>query len=361
MVEADGRNLVLLLSTPRAGSTMLAAMLGSHPEVLAPPEPWLLLPLFALGSNVSQIIAAYDDQLARTALHAMADPPTLARARGAFATTIYNAALSASGKRLCVDKTPRYYHLTDQLDAVFPRAKKIWLLRNPLDVVASCVETWKLPLDEVLGNALSPHSFDATIAFARLAAYFAQADDDRFTVRYEEFVSNPGAHLARVCEHLGVAFVPAMLDYKANTALMQSYAASPWGDRTALTLDGPTPAAVGRWRTSLSPADVGRVLQTLGSEIFATLGYATELNDALAFAGLQRHALSTRGRLDELQAAATDFAVRNLPDSPGGRRTKQVAQITDLQRQLAATEPARSTPRWRTRLGLLRRLASRQF
>lgn len=361
MVEADGRNLVLLLSTPRAGSTLLAAMLGAHPDVLAPPEPWLLLPLCALGSNTTQIIAAYDDQLARHAVRTSIDPTTLARARAAFAATVYNGALAASGKRIFVDKTPRYYHLTDEIDAVFPHARKIWLLRNPLDVIASCRDTWNLTLDELLGDALSPHSFDATIAFARLAAYFARGNSEQLTVRYEDLVRDPSAQLGRVCEHVGITFDPSMLAYQSDSTLMQSYAASDWGDRKTLSQDAPSPDAIGRWRSTLAKNDVDHVLRTLGTEIFATLGYATELQEAVTVAGVSNTTLSPRGRLDELSQAATDFAVRNLPDTPGGRRTLQVAQIMDLQRQLATVEHTRSTPRWRARLGLLRRLASRQF
>jgi O-antigen biosynthesis protein len=51
LIRPNGEGLVFLLSTPRAGSTLLAAMLGSHSRIACPPEPWLLLPLLACGSS----------------------------------------------------------------------------------------------------------------------------------------------------------------------------------------------------------------------------------------------------------------------------------------------------------------------
>lgn len=383
MVEADGRNLVFILSTPRAGSTWLAAMLGSHPDVCAPPEPWLLLPLFALDSEAAQIIAAYDDQLARHAVRASTDEQTLSRARAAFATTVYNDALRAHGKRVFVDKTPRYYHCTDELEATFPRAKKIWLLRNPLDVIASCCATWQLSLDEVLGDTLSPHSFDATVAFVRLSAYFARQTSEQMLVRYEDLARDASAQLRRICAHLGVAFAPAMLAYRDNAALMERYAASTLGDKRTLALDGPATHAIGRWRAAFTPAEVQRVLTTLGSEIFATLDYTAEWREAAAFAGLSENSVSRRGRLDQLGDLAVGYALHHLPDSAGGQRTMQVKQlldlrrqITDLQQQLAdlrgqvahdpcapaelAPAPAPTRPRWLERVGLGRLFAPRQ-
>jgi hypothetical protein len=45
MISDRGDQLVFLLSMPRSGSTLLSLMLGSHPEVCCPPEPWIVLAL----------------------------------------------------------------------------------------------------------------------------------------------------------------------------------------------------------------------------------------------------------------------------------------------------------------------------
>lgn len=40
----EGENLIFLISQPRAGSTMLQKVLGSHPEIHTVSEPWVALP-----------------------------------------------------------------------------------------------------------------------------------------------------------------------------------------------------------------------------------------------------------------------------------------------------------------------------
>jgi Sulfotransferase family len=168
MVGNDGHGLVFILSAPRSGSTLLGAMLANHPRVLCPPEPWLLLPLSALRSPTAKIVAAYDHGFARAAWNERVQDQLLDESVRAFALAAYNSWLNQAGREILVDKTPRYYHLLPWLERLFPRAFKIWLQRNPLDVLSSCKETWGLTIDELVGEAISPHSFDATISFALL-------------------------------------------------------------------------------------------------------------------------------------------------------------------------------------------------
>lgn len=64
--EQLSNNLIFLISQPRAGSTMLQQMLGSHPDIHTS-EPWLMLhPLYALKSDGYQ--AEYDTRLAQEAM-----------------------------------------------------------------------------------------------------------------------------------------------------------------------------------------------------------------------------------------------------------------------------------------------------
>src|SRR5262245_44040505 len=157
MVGSDGTGLVFILSTPRAGSTLLGAVLGSHSDMYCPPEPWLLLPLATARSERILATAAFDYPLAMRAVHEFLTPERFDASLGAFAVTAYNSVLADSNKRIMVDKTPRYYQILAAIDALFPRALQIWIKRNPLDTIASCIGTWSIPLQELLGEAISPY------------------------------------------------------------------------------------------------------------------------------------------------------------------------------------------------------------
>jgi hypothetical protein len=61
--------LVLLIGSPRSGSTLTARMLGAHRAVHAPPETHLLTPLAHLGLYASVEKAPYDPQITRQAAH----------------------------------------------------------------------------------------------------------------------------------------------------------------------------------------------------------------------------------------------------------------------------------------------------
>ena len=137
MIQFDdqGSNLIFLISLPRSGSTLLQRILGGHPDIATLAEPWVMLhPLYALKR--AGIETEYDAVLAREALDdflGQIDGGETAYVEGVrrFAGDLYARALARQGKRLFLDKTPRYYRIIPELRQVFPRAKFIILLRNP--------------------------------------------------------------------------------------------------------------------------------------------------------------------------------------------------------------------------------------
>ncbi|WP_161851757.1 adenylyl-sulfate kinase [Bradyrhizobium sp. CCBAU 051011] len=124
-----------LLGLPRSGTTVLAHVLQQHPDIPAPPEPWLMLALEAFGraehrhpAGASLILAATSEFLDRI------DRTIVSRA---FADAAYGQYLAAVGKRMFIDKTPRYWmvlarpnerpEVTDQF-----AAHLIWMDNDPL-------------------------------------------------------------------------------------------------------------------------------------------------------------------------------------------------------------------------------------
>ena len=189
-IADDGSNVVFLLSSPRAGSTLLSAMLNRHSRVLCPAEPWFLLSLHALYHGTGTGIAAYDQHLADIGLRELAGEEEFLRAARAFASSLYSSRLAASGRSVFVDKTPRYYHILPFLTDLFPRARMIWLKRNPLDVAASYKTSWGVPVAELVGRVLSPNSFDLTLGLQNFGACF-DGSPGRLEISYEDLVTDP--------------------------------------------------------------------------------------------------------------------------------------------------------------------------
>src|SRR5271169_4905137 len=96
MIDSLGENLVFLLGVPRSGTTLLCAMLDRHPNILCPPEPWIMLALAAIGQTYPTHPA--DPQLLGDAARAFCDGPAGDDAIRAFVTTLLNQKIAAAGR-----------------------------------------------------------------------------------------------------------------------------------------------------------------------------------------------------------------------------------------------------------------------
>lgn len=213
MISTLGRNLIFLVSQPRSGSTLLQRILGGHPDIHTTTEPWFMLEACeALQPRTA--LRPYEAggwaRLARDAfLKSAGGRETLVAGIREGARTVYGRALQPSGKTHFLDKTPRYYYILPELAEVFPEARIVILLRNPLAVLCSLVRTWVQHHHERM-----PVYRDDLLLAPRLLAGGIRALGDRVLVmRYEELVRDPEAAVRSLCAWLCVPFVPAMLQY----------------------------------------------------------------------------------------------------------------------------------------------------
>ncbi len=271
--RAEGEDLVFLVSQPRAGSTMLQRMLASHPEIHTCPEPWLLLPsLYPLRHEVGK--HAYDLDLARQGLHgALASHPDAEDAylRGVarMASSFYGELAASAGKRIFLDKTPRYYFILPELRRAFPRATIILLLRNPLAVLFSMVRTWTCTRHLY---RLFRCGADLLEAPALLAEAIKTVPDVH-VVHYETLLANPEATLNGICNGIGVAQIPSMSSYGPGDENRDVL-----GDHSeTLQVGRPQPGNADRWKDHLSNAQLWTLardyLEVLGPDTLAALGY----------------------------------------------------------------------------------------
>jgi hypothetical protein len=98
-----GENLIFLVSQPRAGSTLLQRILGSHPDSHTVSEPWIMLHLsYALKRQGYS--AEYNAEWARHALddfvlNLSEGQKTYIHALSKFASALYNDVLAKSGEK----------------------------------------------------------------------------------------------------------------------------------------------------------------------------------------------------------------------------------------------------------------------
>lgn len=207
-------NLLFVISPPRAGSTLLQRMLGSHSQIATHPEPHLITPLAYLGYYDSVDAAPYDHINAAEAIrHFVGNLPhgeeDYLDAVRAYADTLYGRMLAASGRRIFVDKTPAYALVLPFLVRLYPDARYIVLTRHPLAVMSSYANSF-FNGDWEAANAYNPVVNRYVPAMARL---LRRPPSKLLHVQYEALVRNPDRELARIFGFLELPHEPEAVHY----------------------------------------------------------------------------------------------------------------------------------------------------
>lgn len=183
---------VFLLSSVRSGSTLLRAVLNSHPQIHSPHETHF---------RRLQVLATR-----QPVLHALAEADlTLVEVEHLLWDRLLHRSLQASGKRILVEKTPSNVFVVDRLMTAWPQARIIYLIRHPLSIARS----W---------NAADPRRRPMRKTIPHTLAYMEHVEQARqrypgVTVRYEDLTTDPVGETRRLCAFLGVEWDAAMLDY----------------------------------------------------------------------------------------------------------------------------------------------------
>lgn len=211
----------VVVGCPRSGTSLLAVMLDSHPDVAVPPETSFIGTVAALQGPSEALRQAFFDVVTadRIAISNWSDfgleKESLRQRLAAIEPFSVTAGLRAfyalyaesQGKPRYGEKTPSYVFMMPQIAALLPEAHFIHLIRDPGDTALSWRKTWFAPSQDlrVLGEAWRKH-VEAGRRAAGLVRRYVE-------VRFEDLVLNTEHELKRLCEYLVLRWDPAMLDY----------------------------------------------------------------------------------------------------------------------------------------------------
>jgi Sulfotransferase family len=206
--------LLFVISPPRAGSTLLQRMLGSHADIFTYPEPHLITPLAYLGYHDLVDKAPYDHINAAEAVKTFVQglpnkEADYLDALRAYSDTMYARMLAPTGRRYFLDKTPAYALVLPFLTRLYPDAHYVVLTRHPLAVLSSYANSF-FDGDWHEANDFNPVANRYVAAIAR---FLARPPRHVLQVGYEELVRAPETQLARVFSFLGLPNDPAAVRY----------------------------------------------------------------------------------------------------------------------------------------------------
>lgn len=268
-----GENLIFIISQPRSGSTLLQRILFGHPEVQTSAETWLMLhPAYSLRRT--GITADYGAHFAYKGVEEFLENYTRGRAVyldaiREWARVIYQDAIDKHRKRWFLDKTPRYFFIIRELYELFPKARFVFLLRNPMAVLASELRTYVKGDWPVLGV------FNADLLSAPdwILDGIEHLGDKGYVIHYEKFVTEPETAIPALCDYLGLDFHATMLDYSGTPKPVGNF-------NDPIGIDQhtkPSTGSVDKWKAMVDDDQslyfAQRYLETLGESTISRLGY----------------------------------------------------------------------------------------
>ncbi len=268
-----GENLIFIISQPRSGSTLLQRILYGHPDIQTSAETWLMLhPVYGLRKTGST--AEYSTRFAYEGVEEFLQNYTdgtevYLNAIREWARTIYQNAIEKNNKIYFLDKTPRYFFIIPELYQLFPKAKFIFLLRNPLAVLASELSTYVKTKWPVLG-VFKP---DLISAPGWILDGIDLLGKNGYVIRYEQFVRDPEHSIRALCDFLALDFHEAMLDYSKTPKPVGRY-----NDPTGIDQHTkPSTGSVEKWKAMVDDDQAlyfaQSYLAALGEQTISKLGY----------------------------------------------------------------------------------------
>ena len=181
--------IVLLVSLPRSGSTLLQNLISRNSTVETKAESWLYCALHSLGPSYTPTVFGK-----RILQKAKQDHIEL------YSQIAEEIRRTIDGKHeVFLEKTPRNLLVWDVVESI-GYDHRIVLVRNPLAILASMSTTW------LNGSLNGIHNFYNDLFYGTLKLDdLLSGPDEGIVISYEELVSDPDAHIAQIAEALGLA------------------------------------------------------------------------------------------------------------------------------------------------------------
>lgn len=208
-------NYIFLISQPRAGSTLLQRMLHEHSKIATVGEPWFLLP--ALNDDFELKVGRkvnYDKKLANLAIKEFISNNSKKNHRVKMYLNLYRSISSEitinQSKTFFLDKTPRYYHIIDEIIEAFPGAKIIILTRNPLDIFNSILNTWVKKEYGLLAK------FKEDLLQAPKLLSKRINHPNIYHIKYEDLITDQKNELFKLCNYLNIDFEEELMQIESS-------------------------------------------------------------------------------------------------------------------------------------------------
>ena len=276
----DRTNPFFIFGCPRSGTSLLSAMLGTHPKLAIPRESHLYDNIYPIVHGRADLtheptrVRVVAEILRSSHIKNWQPSPTLSETLAEITRFDFHGLVdgllrswaSKTGKSRWGEKTPQHTLCWRSILSGFDNAQVIHVVRDGRDVALSYRSAFFGP-KHVYPLALRWQQYLAAAEEARTAlgaGAFLQ-------VRYEDLVAAPEQELRRICSFLGEEFAPAMLTFYNEDR-------GPRRDtRNAENLRRPVMSGnTAKWRTQMTQREL-RIFEALAGSALKRYFYETAL------------------------------------------------------------------------------------
>ena len=286
---------IFIVGLGRSGTTLLSRILDAHSDVAIFPETWWYVVLDRLGC-IDQFTAAwqyrlflhevwnnlksYKDPAARIVAWEASRHPNYTGPAVRVLERLGQAYARERNARIWGEKTPGHALWLPQIHALFPRAKVLFMVRDPRDVLVSYADRWDQGRrdTEYLISTAALLKYYLTFLIHRPSFPAEQVQ----WVRYESLAAQPTVVMQDVCRFLQIEFEPEMLEFYHGQKNVEED--MPDGHHHRLLSKPPTTEHIGRYHQALSLSQIALVERLLGTEMQA-LGYSVSDRNGHVFSG----------------------------------------------------------------------------
>jgi putative sterol carrier protein len=202
---------IFIFSTARSGSTLMRYIMDTHSKICSPSE-------LSLGNLCSSLY---------TTIHGISGQDVVGKELAVISeirritSGLMESYANSKKKPIWCEKSPQNIVHANLLMRVFPNAKNICLYRNCLDVVHSCLESFRYGFPNPLGNKGAmkgiedyvrekpDNIIEAVVNWwvdrtSKIIEFEAQNAERCFRIKYESMVFDPVGTLRPLFEFIGV-------------------------------------------------------------------------------------------------------------------------------------------------------------
>lgn len=312
-----GAGPVFVAGLERSGTSLLYALLASHPNIAMTRRTNLWTHFYDQYGDLSddanlhrcidmmmryKRVVKLDPDEARLRREFRSGPPTYARL---FALLEQQQA-DRLGRPRWGDKSLHTERYAEPIFAGYSAARILHMMRDPRDRFASSLTRWQTRRGGVGAGTAE------WLSSARLAAHNSARFPSRYlVVRYETLASEPERTLREICAFIDEPYAHEMLDMRGARDFREQGSNSSYGARAAGEI---STDSIGRFRDVLSARQIAFIQRAAGTEM-AALGY-----DAVPVTLDRRERMVFRLKdvpVEQIRAAA--WSARNVLRNRRGR------------------------------------------